>query len=104
MSHSSNSTGLARLRVASILEGISYLVLLGIAMPLKYSADMPAAVKYCGWVHGVLFITLCSFLLIALLKKRLSFGWCVIVFICALLPFGPFIVDRKLKVIDHRAL
>lgn len=40
----------------SMAEGTSFLVLLLIAMPLKYMANMPLMVKYVGWVHGVLFI------------------------------------------------
>jgi integral membrane protein len=86
-----------RLRVASILDGISYLILLGIAMPLKYLADMPLAVRLVGSLHGFLFLTLCACLLEVLMRKRLSVGWCVIVFVCALFPFAPFFLDRKLK-------
>ena len=86
-----------RLRLASILDGISYLILLGIAMPLKYLADMPLAVRLVGSLHGFLFLTLCACLLEVLMRKRLSVGWCVIVFVCALFPFAPFFLDRKLK-------
>jgi len=86
-----------RLRLASILDGISYLILLGIAMPLKYLADMPLAVRLVGSLHGFLFLTLCACLLEVLVRKRLSVGWCVIVSVCALFPFAPFFLDRKLK-------
>jgi integral membrane protein len=86
-----------RLRLASILDGISYLILIGIAMPLKYLADMPLAVRLVGSLHGFLFLTLCACLLEVLMRKRLSVGWCVIVFVCALFPFAPFFLDRKLK-------
>jgi integral membrane protein len=86
-----------RLRLASILDGISYLILLGIAMPLKYLADMPLAVRLVGSLHGFLFLTLCACLLEVLMRKRLSVGWCVIVSVCALFPFAPFFLDRKLK-------
>lgn len=92
---------LAHLRLFSILDGISYLVLLGIAMPLKYLADMPLAVRLVGSVHGFLFLTLCAFLLAALVKKRLSFGWCVVVFLCSVIPFAPFFLDRKLRNLDN---
>ena len=44
------------LRKAGIAEGISFLVLLGIAMPLKYLFDQPMAVTIVGWAHGVLFV------------------------------------------------
>ncbi|NRB75291.1 MAG: DUF3817 domain-containing protein [Verrucomicrobiales bacterium] len=86
-----------RLRLASLLDGISYIILLGIAMPLKYLADMPLAVRIVGSAHGFLWVALCLFLLLALVKKKLSFGWCVIVFVGALIPFMPFWLDHKLK-------
>lgn len=86
-----------RLRLASWLDGLSYLILIGIAMPLKYLAGEPLAVRIVGMAHGVLFLALCACLLEVLLRKKLTFGWCVIVFLCALFPFAPFILDRKLK-------
>ena len=86
-----------RLRLASGLDGLSYLILIGIAMPLKYLAVEPLAVRIVGMAHGVLFLALCACLLEVLLRKKLTFGWCVIVFLCALFPFAPFILDRKLK-------
>jgi integral membrane protein len=90
-------TPLNRLRLASILDGISYLILLGIAMPLKYLAGMPMAVRIVGMIHGLLFIALCFCLLAVLLDKKLTFKWCVIVFLCALIPFAPFFLDQKLR-------
>lgn len=86
-----------RLRLASLLDGISFLILLGIAMPLKYVAGMPMAVRIVGSVHGFLWIALCLLLLLALLKKKLSLAWCVIVFVGALVPLMPFLLDHKLK-------
>lgn len=91
------TSNIDRLRVSSLLDGISYLILLGIAMPLKYLADMPLAVRIVGSAHGFLFLALCWFLLVVLVTKRLSFWWCVVVFCCALVPFAPFLLDRKLK-------
>lgn len=88
---------LDRLRLASLLDGISFVILLGIAMPLKYLADMPLAVRIVGSLHGAFFLALCWFLLTSLLDKRLTFKWCVIVFVCALIPLAPFFLDRKLK-------
>lgn len=86
-----------QLRLASLLDGVSYVVLVGIAMPLKYMAGMPLAVRIVGSLHGFLFLLLCLFLLLALLRKRLSFLWCTAVFLCALVPLAPFFLDRKLK-------
>lgn len=99
MSLNLRSSAIDRLRLFSILDGISYLILLGIAMPLKYLADEPLAVRIVGMAHGVLFLGLCACLLDALVRKRLSFLWCVIVFLCALFPFAPFFLDRKLKAV-----
>jgi len=99
MSLDLRSNSIDRLRLVSILDGISYLVLLGIAMPLKYLADEPLAVRIVGMAHGVLFLGLCACLLDVLVRKRLSFPWCVVVFLCALFPFAPFFLDRKLKAI-----
>lgn len=89
-----------RLRTASILDGISYLILLGIAMPLKYMAGMPMAVRVMGSIHGVLFLFLCTCLFLAFFKKRLSFWWCAFVLLCAVIPFAPFFLDRKLRALD----
>lgn len=78
------------------IEGVSFLVLLGIAMPLRHFADMPRAVTVCGWVHGVLFLALCA----VLWQARRS-GWPTArvrtVFVAALLPFGPFVIERRLR-------
>ncbi|MEM7576449.1 MAG: DUF3817 domain-containing protein [Planctomycetota bacterium] len=94
-------TDLERLRVLSLLEGVSYLLLLGVAMPLKYLAEMPGAVHYVGWAHGVLFIALGLALLMAWWRVPLGLGLCVGVFVAALLPFGPFVADRWLKEKAH---
>jgi integral membrane protein len=86
-----------RFRLIGILEGISYLLLLGIAMPLKYIWDMPLAVKYVGWAHGVLFIAYLIALLIATLKYRWAFWKMLLGGIASLLPFGPFVLDSRVK-------
>ena len=52
-------------RKIAIAEGISYILLLFIAMPLKYWANMPQAVKYTGWAHGLLFVLYGIFLIMA---------------------------------------
>ena len=85
------------LRHIGLIEGVSYLLLLGIAMPLKYMADMPMAVKITGWVHGALFIALCLALLRVLMTTHWPFFRAVVVFIAALLPFGPFLIDRRMR-------
>lgn len=91
------STPLGRVRAVGMVEGVSYLLLLGVAMPLKYLAGMPMAVKVVGWAHGVLFVALCAVLLEAMLKLRWPVTKGALVFIAALLPFGPFVIDRRLR-------
>jgi integral membrane protein len=96
MSDYSAQTPLGRFRVIAVLEGISYLVLLGIAMPLKYLLDMPAFVKYTGWAHGVLFILYMVTLAHVMYVHKWSIGKGLLAVVASLLPFGPFIFDKKL--------
>jgi integral membrane protein len=91
------SLAINHLRRIGMVEGVSFLILLGIAMPLKYFAGMPMAVKVVGWAHGLLFLVFCS----ALWRARQSARWplssVLVVFIAALLPFGPFVIDGRLR-------
>jgi integral membrane protein len=80
----------------ALIEGISYVVLLGIAMPLKYYFELPLAVKVVGWAHGILFMLYMLFLLLCWIEYKWSFGRVVFYFIAALLPIVPFFVERKL--------
>jgi len=85
------------LRRAGQIEAVSFLLLLGVAMPLKYLAGQPLAVKIVGWAHGVLFVIFGMALLHVWITARWPFGRVVAVFIAALLPFGPFVVDRRMR-------
>lgn len=78
------------------MEGVSFLLLLGVAMPLKYGMGIDMAVKIVGWAHGVLFIGLALLVLLAWLDKALPFRHAFLTMVAALLPFGPFWMDRKL--------
>ncbi len=79
------------------MEGVSMLLLLFIAMPLKYIWDQPGAVKYIGWAHGVLFMLFMALVLRVYMQKNWPFKMLVLAFIAAFLPFGTFVFDRKLK-------
>ena len=81
----------------ALLEGISYVVLLAIAMPLKYFFDFPQAVQVVGWAHGILFMLYGILLLLCWIEYRWSFGRVALYFVASLLPIVPFIVERKLK-------
>ncbi|WP_460685902.1 DUF3817 domain-containing protein [Niabella aquatica] len=78
-------------------EGISYLLLLLIAMPLKYYADFPEVVKYTGWLHGILFVLFCIYLLKVWIGLKWSLGKVLIAFVASLVPFGTFLLDARLK-------
>lgn len=87
---------LERLRWIGKIEGVSFLVLLGIAMPLKYLAGLPLAVTIVGWAHGVLFVAFIAALWSAHRDARLPLGLSALVFIASLVPFGPFLIDGRL--------
>lgn len=84
-------------RKTALIEGISYLILLFIAMPLKYFFNIPEAVKYFGWIHGVLFLVFFVVLIMASIKYRWSLLRIGIYLIGSVLPFVPFYLDKKLK-------
>lgn len=90
-------SSLSIFRKVAVAEGISYIVLLFIAMPLKYWADMPLGVKYVGWAHGLLFVAYVVCLIMVWQEKKWGIGKVVLLFIASLLPFVPFYVDKKLK-------
>ena len=85
------------LRILGNVEGVSYLLLLFIAMPLKYAYNMPMAVKITGMAHGVLFVAYCMVLALCMKKFRWKLGFGVYLFIATLIPLGTFVTDRKLK-------
>jgi len=91
------ATAVGRLRAAGMVEAVSFLLLLGVAMPLKYFAGMPLAVTIAGWIHGLLFLVFGMCLLVAHGERQWSARWTALVFVAALLPFGPFIIDRRLR-------
>ncbi|MGB4844033.1 MAG: DUF3817 domain-containing protein [Ferruginibacter sp.] len=86
-----------RFRMIGIAEGISFLVLLLIAMPLKYIYQVPEAVKFTGWVHGALFIAFLYFAFEVMGTCKKNFSWFIKAFIAAIIPFGTFVFDKQLK-------
>ena len=91
------STAIRQLRIIGLVEGISFLALLGIAMPLKYFAGMPRAVSVVGMAHGVLFILYALAAGNAWLTARWSLSRGAGLFAAAVLPFGPFVMDARLR-------
>jgi integral membrane protein len=80
-------------RPVGIIEGISYVLLLGVAMPLKYVADMPLAVRIAGSAHGLLFVLFVVVLVWEVVRGRWSFERASMAFGASLVPFGTFIMD-----------
>lgn len=91
------NTPLGRFRLIAITEGISYLVLLFIAMPLKYWGGFSSAVTYTGWVHGLLFILYILTLISAAVNGNWSFKKSFLAFLASLVPFATFVLDKNLK-------
>lgn len=91
------SMNIQSLRVVGFLEGLSFLALLFIAMPLKYIWGNPILVKYVGMGHGVLFIAFLVVLFAVCEKQKWSIQVFLMGVIASILPFGPFIFDAKLK-------
>jgi len=82
-------------RITAILEGISYLALFAVTMPLKYLADLPTPNIYVGNAHGVLFIAYCILAIAVCLTKKWGFKRMAIFLVAFLLPFATFYIERK---------
>ncbi len=91
-------TEIGRLRLLALLEGISYLLILFITVPMKYWLHSPMPNKVVGMAHGLLFILY----ILAVIKGKFTFGWDVKTTFRALLasiiPFGTFWADAKIFV------
>jgi integral membrane protein len=91
------STPLGRLRAVALFEGVSFLLLLGIAMPLKYLAGRPEAVRVVGLAHGLLFVLFLGALAHVALNRRWSPWRAGGALLASLLPFGTFVLDGHLR-------
>ncbi|PCJ79684.1 MAG: hypothetical protein COA57_15485 [Flavobacteriales bacterium] len=89
-------TNIGRLRIVGFLEGISYLVLLGICMPLKYIGDIPESTFFVGMVHGILFIIYCVLVVVVMVKYKWSLMKTFWALLASVLPFGTFVADVRI--------
>lgn len=89
-------TPIGRLRFIGFYEGISFLVLLLIAMPLKHWADIPQVVTVVGGLHGLLFVLYIFAVIHVTIVRRWSILKFVAACLAAILPFGPFVLDKRL--------
>jgi integral membrane protein len=88
---------LKMLRALSFIEGSSLLLLMLVAMPVKYILGEPRLVSIVGMVHGMLFIALILLIFLVSNARQWSKSFMFFGFVCSTLPFGMFFYDRKLK-------
>ena len=90
------SSGVGRLRIIAFLEGWSLLLLVFIAMPVKYVMGIPEATFAIGMIHGVLFVAFVIATLAISIIQKWNLGRLCVVMVSSILPFGTFYVDRKI--------
>jgi integral membrane protein len=96
-------TPVGRVRLVGMIEGVSFLILLFVAMPLKYLLKLPegpAVVFWVGLVHGLLFISYAAVTFRAWGQGHLTAKLVGLAALASVLPFGPFVLDRKLKAVE----
>jgi len=91
------SKTLGRFRALSLLEGLSYVVLLAIAMPLKYLADVPEVVTHAGRIHGGLFVLFVIALVTVSAEHRWRLRTSATAMLAAIVPLGAFWLERALR-------
>ena len=84
------------LRLSALIEGISYLLLLFVAMPLKYMAGLPIYVTIIGGLHGALFVWYIISVMVGRDAYNFTLKQTAIALIGSLLPFGTFYADAKI--------
>jgi integral membrane protein len=90
-------TMLTRFRYTAVLEGWSFILLLFIAMPVKYLLGWPNLVQYIGLAHGMLFIAYSFFWLQCVIQYNWKLKFAAWAILASLIPFGTFILDKELK-------
>ena len=86
---------LKNFKIIALLEGISYLLLLGIGTPLKHFTGNDIIVKNVGMPHGLLFVTYVLFAFLLKSEQKWNTKTFLIILICSVLPFGTFYADKK---------
>ena len=82
-------------RLSAILEGISYLLLFSLSMPLKYWANISEPNIYIGYVHGFLFIAYMVLAVIFSVERKIAPKKIIMLLLASLLPFGTFYMDQN---------
>jgi integral membrane protein len=87
--------GIGLLRAIAFTEGMSFLLLVFIAMPIKYISGNPTPVKYLGQAHGLLFVLYVVYSLVIAYQKKWKMGITLQVLASSIIPFGTFYIDKK---------
>lgn len=90
-------SSIRKFRIITFVEGISFLTLLFIAMPIKYLGGNPIPVKIVGMTHGLLFMLFIYFLYEAAREHKWNLKYNFLAFLSSLIPFGSFVLDVDLK-------
>lgn len=91
------------LRVTGIIEGLSFIILLAVAMPLKYMAGKPEMVQVVGMAHGVLFVLYVLLTLLAKFQYAWTWKKAFVLWVASVVPFGTFYADYKMLRFDANA-
>jgi integral membrane protein len=83
-------------RRVALLEGVSFLLILFVTMPLKYIWDIPEPTYYIGMAHGVLFVGYVVLAFYAHVYAKWNFLTLFLVLLASLIPFGTFVADSKI--------
>ena len=89
-------TNLGLLRIIGILEGVSYLLLLGVAMPMKYLAEYDEPMYPTGMAHGLLFTLYVIFVILVTIQLKWKFSTFALALAASVIPFGTFLADKKI--------
>ena len=84
-------------RMTALAEGCSFLILLFIAMPMKYFMGMPEVVRVVGSIHGGLFVLYVGLLAVIHFRQRWPFRFSLYAFAASIIPFGTFVLDKQLR-------
>lgn len=96
MEQTTTDTSLRNFRILAFVEGVSFLLILFVTMPMKYLYDMPMPNKIVGSVHGFLFLGYCLYALQLKWARSWSIGKLLLLWLASIIPFGTFVADWKL--------
>jgi integral membrane protein len=83
--------------MTALAEGVSFLTLLFVAMPMKYFMGMPEVVRVVGSIHGVLFLLYVGLLATLHGRQRWPVMFSLYALVASVIPFGTFVLDKHLR-------